>query len=169
MIDDKSNDADVIVINTCSVTSLAEKKSRQVISKLIKLNPKAFVAAVGCYSELKPEELSNIEGVDLVLGSNEKFKILEYINDLENDKTPTCDYSKSNEFYSSYSLQGRTRTFLKIQDGCDYFCSYCTIPFARGRSRNASVNDLVKQINEIAKARSKEIILTGVNIGDFGK
>ncbi|HBF87610.1 MAG TPA: tRNA (N(6)-L-threonylcarbamoyladenosine(37)-C(2))-methylthiotransferase MtaB [Bacteroidales bacterium] len=169
LIEDKSQIADVIVINTCSVTSLAEKKSRQTISKLIKENPKAFVAAIGCYSELKPEELKNIEGVDLVLGSNEKFKILEYINNLQNDKTPTCDYTKADEFYSSYSLQGRTRTFLKIQDGCDYFCSYCTIPFARGRSRNASVSDIISQINEIVNTGSKEIILTGVNIGDFGK
>lgn len=171
VVDINADELDVVVINTCSVTNAAEKKSRQFINKINTKNPNATIAVVGCYSQLKPEEISKIEGVDLILGSNEKFRILEH---LSNKKTGTetmvsCDYTKVSNFEPSYSLMGRTRSFLKIQDGCDYFCSYCTIPFARGRSRNEKIEKIVAQVHEIIDANCKEIILTGINIGDFGK
>ena len=164
--------ADVYVINTCSVTEQADKKCRQAINKAIKLNPNAYIAIVGCYAQLKPKEISEIPGVDIVLGSKEKMNLIKHINKLE--KLPqaeihTCETTNLKQFSPAYSQGDRTRSFLKIQDGCDYFCSYCTIPLARGRSCNNSIADTINQAKEIAKTGVKEIILTGVNIGDFGK
>jgi threonylcarbamoyladenosine tRNA methylthiotransferase MtaB len=164
--------ADIYVINTCSVTDHADKKCRHAIKKAIKTNPNAFIAVVGCYAQLKPDEIIGIHGVDLVLGANDKFNIHKYIDHLE--KKPTgelhsCELASIKDFHSSYSMGDRTRCFLKVQDGCDYFCTYCTIPYARGRSRNMSVKETVAQAEKVAKGGAKEIILTGVNIGDFGK
>ncbi|MCT4615831.1 MAG: tRNA (N(6)-L-threonylcarbamoyladenosine(37)-C(2))-methylthiotransferase MtaB [Marinifilaceae bacterium] len=164
--------ADVYVINTCSVTDMADKKCRQAIKKLIKLNHNAFIAVVGCYAQLKPEEISKIEGVDIVLGTQEKFNVQAYLSHLEkkeNTQLYGCDFKLIEDFNPSFSYGDRTRCFLKIQDGCDYFCTYCTIPFARGRSRNMSIDKTVKLAKEIGEKGIKEIILTGVNIGDFGK
>ena len=163
--------ADVYVINTCSVTELADKKCRQAIKKANHLNPEAKIAVIGCYSQLKPEEISDIEGVDIILGSKDKmnlFNILEHHTD-GNQEIHSCQYNELTEFNSAYSMGDRTRSFLKIQDGCDYFCSYCTIPLARGKSRNAPINELILEAKQIAQQGIKEIILTGVNIGDFGK
>lgn len=167
--------ADICVINTCSVTELADKKCRQAIRRIHKEHPGAFVVATGCYAQLKPEEVAAIEGVDLVLGAEQKLDILQYINSLQKcgeDEagrvavTPSKDIRR---FSPSCSADDRTRHFLKVQDGCDYFCSYCTIPFARGRSRNGSIASLVRQAEEVAREGGREIVLTGVNIGDFGK
>lgn len=167
--------ADICVINTCSVTELADKKCRQAIRRIHKEHPGAFVVATGCYAQLKPEEVASIEGVDLVLGAEQKLDILQYVNSLQKCKedetgrmavTPSKDIRK---FSPSCSADDRTRHFLKVQDGCDYFCSYCTIPFARGRSRNGSIESLIRQAEEVAKEGGREIVLTGVNIGDFGK
>jgi len=165
-------EADIYVINTCSVTEHADKKCRQSIKKVQNINPNAFIAVVGCYAQLKPEEIAQNLGVDLVLGSEEKFNILDHLNNLEKNKTPeiySCEISEVSRFDSSHSEADRTRSFLKVQDGCDYSCSYCTIPLARGKSRNKEISALVKETEEIAKAGIKEIILTGVNIGDFGR
>ena len=164
--------ADIYVINTCSVTDAAEKKCRQAIKKFINLSPGAFIAAVGCYAQLRPQEISSIPGVDLVLGTNEKFDIADYITDFK--KRPkveihSCELSSSDGFNSSYSIGDRTRSFLKVQDGCDYGCAYCTIPLARGRSRNAEISSILREASAIAERGVKEIVLTGVNIGDFGK
>lgn len=164
--------ADICVINTCSVTELADKKCRQTIRKISKDHPGAFIVVTGCYAQLKPEEIAQIPGVDLVLGSNQKLDILEYIDSFEKKDKGTIQTTKTkdiNKFVPSCSQGDRTRFFLKVQDGCDYYCSYCTIPFARGRSRNGSVEALVKQAQEVAAQGGKEIVLTGVNIGDFGK
>lgn len=164
--------ADIYVINTCSVTDHADKKCRQAIKKAIKTNPNAFIAVIGCYAQLKPEEIVKISGVDLVLGANEKFNIHKYIDHLEKKGTSEmhpCEIGSVKDFHTSYSMGDRTRCFLKIQDGCDYFCTYCTIPYARGRSRNNSIADTVKQAEKVAEKGAKEIILTGVNIGDFGR
>ena len=161
------------VINTCSVTELADKKCRQAIRRISKQHPNAFVVVTGCYAQLKPEEVAHIEGVDLVLGAEQKLDILYYLNDLhKTDADGEIHTSASKDirtFTPSCSADDRTRHFLKVQDGCDYFCSYCTIPFARGRSRNGSIESLVKQAEEVAAQGGKEIVLTGVNIGDFGK
>jgi threonylcarbamoyladenosine tRNA methylthiotransferase MtaB len=157
--------ADICVVNTCSVTELADKKCRQAIRKISKQHPGSFVVVVGCYAQLKPEEVSRIEGVDLVLGANEKMDILEYLHG-GIAVTPIKDVRT---FIPSCSKDDRTRHFLKVQDGCDYYCSYCTIPFARGRSRNGQIADLVKLAEEAGNEGGKEIVLTGVNIGDFGK
>ena len=164
--------ADIYVINTCSVTDVADRKCRQAIKKFIKLSPGAFIAVVGCYAQLKPQEISSIPGVDLVLGMNEKFDIAAYLSDT--DKKPvaevhSCNISDSDSFKPSFSMGDRTRSFLKVQDGCDYGCSYCTIPLARGNSRNPEVKDILAEANKIARTGIKEIVLTGVNIGDFGK
>ena len=167
-----SSAADIYVINTCSVTDIADKKCRQAIKKFITQSPGAFIAAVGCYAQVKPGELSAIPGVDLVLGTNEKFNITDYIeNHKKTDTTEvfTCDLSSSDSYRPSFSIGDRTRAFLKVQDGCDYGCSYCTVPLARGRSRNPEVSSIITEAEEIAKAGIKEIVLTGVNIGDFGK
>ncbi len=164
--------ADIYVLNTCSVTDHADKKCRQAIKKVIKINPNAFVAVIGCYAQLKPNEIIGIEGVDLVLGANEKFNIHKYIDHLEKKGTGElhpCEVESVKDFHSSYSMGDRTRCFLKIQDGCNYYCSYCTIPFARGNSRNMSIKETVLQAEDVAAQGAKEIILTGVNIGDFGK
>ncbi|NLX80013.1 MAG: tRNA (N(6)-L-threonylcarbamoyladenosine(37)-C(2))-methylthiotransferase MtaB [Proteiniphilum sp.] len=164
-------DADICVINTCSVTDLADKKGRQAIRKMIQSHPKAFVVVTGCYAQLKPDEVAEIEGVDLVLGSEQKLNVLEYIDNLnkkEKGEVVTSKTHRIKTFVPSCSADDRTRYFLKVQDGCDYFCSFCTIPFARGRSRNGSIADLVKQAEGVVEQGGKEIVLTGVNIGDFG-
>ena len=168
----KGEKADICVINTCSVTEIADKKCRQAIHRLTKQHPGAFVVVTGCYAQLKPEQVSNIEGVDLVLGAEQKGELINYLGSLEKHEygeaitTATKDIRS---FAPSCSRGDRTRYFLKVQDGCDYFCSYCTIPFARGRSRNGKIEDLVAQARQAAAEGGKEIVLTGVNIGDFGK
>jgi threonylcarbamoyladenosine tRNA methylthiotransferase MtaB len=164
--------ADMYVINTCSVTENADKQFKQVVRKAMKLNDKAFVAAVGCYAQLKPEELANVDGVDLVLGATEKFKITDYINDLsKNDfgEVHSCEIAEADFYVGSYSIGDRTRAFLKVQDGCDYKCTYCTIPLARGISRSDELENVLKNAKEISTQNIKEIVLTGVNIGDYGK
>ena len=167
-----SKKADIYVINTCSVTQNADNKFRSVVRKMNRLNPDAFIVAIGCYAQLKPNELSDVEGVDLVLGANEKFNIMDYIGDLtKNSKTDiySCDISTVDTYISSYSANDRTRAFLKVQDGCDYKCTYCTIPLARGISRSDSLKNIKKNVETIASEGIKEIVLTGVNIGDYGK
>ncbi|MNR96961.1 Threonylcarbamoyladenosine tRNA methylthiotransferase MtaB [compost metagenome] len=164
--------ADMYVINTCSVTENADKQFKQVVRKAMKLNDKAFVAAVGCYAQLKPEELANVDGVDLVLGATEKFKLADYINDLsKNDfgEVHSCEIAEADFYVGSYSIGDRTRAFLKVQDGCDYKCTYCTIPLARGISRSDELENVLKNAYEISQQNIKEIVLTGVNIGDYGK
>lgn len=164
--------ADIYVINTCSVTENADKQFKQIVKKAQKKNNNAFVAAVGCYAQLKPEELVAVDGVDLVLGATEKFKITDYINDLsKNDmgEVHSCEISEADFYVGSYSIGDRTRAFLKVQDGCDYKCTYCTIPLARGISRSDTMDNVLKNASEIASQDIKEIVLTGVNIGDYGK
>jgi threonylcarbamoyladenosine tRNA methylthiotransferase MtaB len=164
--------ADIYVINTCSVTDTADKKCRQAIKKFITLSPDAFIAVVGCYAQLKPQEISSIPGVDLVLGSNEKFDISDYVTGLKKKQKAeihSCDLTSSDSYHPSFSLGDRTRSFLKVQDGCDYGCSYCTIPLARGRSRNPEISTIIREAEHIAERGIKEIVITGVNIGDFGK
>ena len=164
--------ADMYVINTCSVTENADKQFKQVVRKAMKLNDKAFVAAVGCYAQLKPEELADVDGVDLVLGATEKFKLADYINDLsKNDfgQVHSCEIAEADFYVGSYSIGDRTRAFLKVQDGCDYKCTYCTIPLARGISRSDALENVLKNAAEISQQGIKEIVLTGVNIGDYGK
>ncbi|PHQ28705.1 tRNA (N(6)-L-threonylcarbamoyladenosine(37)-C(2))-methylthiotransferase MtaB [Leeuwenhoekiella nanhaiensis] len=169
---DFSEPADVYVINTCSVTENADKRFKTIVKKAQSVNPDAFVTAVGCYAQLKPEELADVDGVDLVLGATEKFKITDYLNDLtKNDmgEVHSCEIEEANFYVGSYSLGGRTRAFLKVQDGCDYKCTYCTIPLARGISRSDTLNNVLKNARDIADQGIKEIVLTGVNIGDYGK
>jgi len=164
--------ADVYVINTCSVTNQGDKASRNIIRKAIKQNPDAMVIVVGCYSQLKPDEISHIEGVDMVLGTQEKFHLPAYIGSLEKRKTTeikTTRLADIKSYHKAFSWGDRTRSFLKIQDGCDYYCSFCTIPFARGRSRNDTIKNTVAEAQKAVEKGFKEIILTGVNIGDFGK
>jgi threonylcarbamoyladenosine tRNA methylthiotransferase MtaB len=164
--------ADIYVINTCSVTENADKQFKQIVKKALKNNDKAFVAAVGCYAQLKPEELAAVDGVDLVLGATEKFKITDYLNDLtKNDlgEVHSCEIEEANFYVGSYSIGDRTRAFLKVQDGCDYKCTYCTIPLARGISRSDELQNVLKNAKEISQQGIKEIVLTGVNIGDYGK
>jgi threonylcarbamoyladenosine tRNA methylthiotransferase MtaB len=164
--------ADIYVINTCSVTDAADKKCRQAIKKFIGQSPGAFIVVVGCYAQLKPQEISSIPGVDLVLGTNEKYNIADYMNDFEKRQEVeihSCDLSPSDIYNSSFSMGDRTRSFLKVQDGCDYGCSYCTIPLARGRSRNPEISSIIAEAEKIAEKDIKEIVITGVNIGDFGK
>ena len=164
--------ADVYVINTCTVTEQADKKCRAAVKKIVRQNPGAIVAVVGCYAQLKPEEISNIPGVDIVLGANEKQKLFNFIKQYEKEHRPiyhSCEINEVDTFDPAYSSGDRTRSFLKIQDGCDYPCTYCTIPKARGKSRNQNIEKTVAQAQEIATKGYKEIILTGVNIGDFGK
>jgi len=163
--------ADVYVINTCSVTESANKKCRNIVRKALNYNPEAYVVVIGCYAQLKPQEIANIQGVDLVLGANEKFNVNEYLNNLH--KRPETliqsnEIKETKEFVPGYSTTDRTRSFLKVQDGCNYFCSFCTIPLARGRGRNASIEETVKKAQELAQTDVKEVVLTGVNIGDFG-
>ena len=164
--------ADMYVINTCSVTENADKQFKQIVRKAMKINDKAFVAAVGCYAQLKPEELATVDGVDLVLGATEKFKITDYINDLsKNDfsEIHSCEIAEADFYVGSYSIGDRTRAFLKVQDGCDYKCTYCTIPLARGISRSDALENVLKNAADISQQGIKEIVLTGVNIGDYGK
>ncbi len=164
--------ADIYVINTCSVTDNADKQFRHIVKRAMKRNDKAFVAAVGCYAQLKPEELAAVDGVDLVLGATEKFKITDYINDLsKNDfgEVHSCEISEADFYVGSYSIGDRTRAFLKVQDGCDYKCTYCTIPLARGVSRSDALGNVLQNAIEISQQGIKEIVLTGVNIGDYGK
>lgn len=164
--------ADMYVINTCSVTENADKQFKQIVKKAMKLNDKAFVAAVGCYAQLKPEELAAVDGVDLVLGATEKFKITDYINDLTKNnfgEVHSCEIEEADFYVGSYSIGDRTRAFLKVQDGCDYKCTYCTIPLARGISRSDALENVLKNAYEISQQGIKEIVLTGVNIGDYGK
>lgn len=165
--------ATIYVINTCSVTDNADKECKFHIKRAMKANPDGLVVIVGCYAQLKPEEISKIEGVDLVLGAKEKFNILSYLDDLrksENQGTVhSCEIEETDFFIGSYSIGDRTRAFLKVQDGCDYKCTYCTIPLARGISRSDTIENIVKNAKEIAQKDIKEIVLTGVNIGDYGK
>ena len=168
---DFSNKADFYVINTCSVTDNADKKFKNILNKANKNNPDAFKIVIGCYAQLKPESISKIQGVDLVLGANEKFNVVDYLDTLskENTHVYSCDINKVNSYESSFSVDDRTRSFLKIQDGCDYKCTYCTIPLARGVSRSDSLENIKNNISQISSKSVKEIILTGVNIGDYGK
>ncbi len=163
---------DVFVINTCSVTDNADKKCKQLVKKALKVNPDAFVTIVGCYAQLKPEEIGKIPGVDLVLGANEKFDILAYLEQTDKKEEAQVSYQnikETKEFIPSFSYGDRTRSFLKVQDGCDYFCTFCTIPLARGKSRNASISETLVEAEKIAQTEIKEVVLTGVNIGDFGQ
>ena len=164
--------SDIYIINTCSVTQNADKQFKNLVLKALKTNSKAFIIAIGCYAQLKPEELAKLKGVDLVLGSKEKFKILDYLNDLnKNDfgEIHSCEISETDFYSSSYSIGDRTRSFLKVQDGCDYKCTYCTIPLARGISRSDKLTNIISDAKSISESGVKEIVLTGVNIGDYGK
>ena len=168
---DFSKKADFYVINTCSVTDNADKKFKNVLNRAKKNNPNAFNIVVGCYAQLKPKSISEIPGVDLVLGANEKFNAIDYVGQLDKANTfvYSCDINDVNKYESSYSVDDRTRSFLKVQDGCDYKCTYCTIPNARGISRSDNLENIKMNVSEIASKDIKEIILTGVNIGDYGK
>ncbi len=169
---DFSQEADIYVINTCSVTENADKRFKTIVKQAQKANPEAFIAAVGCYAQLKPEALAALDGVDLVLGATEKFKITDYLNDLsKNDhgKVHSCEIEDADFYVGSYAIGDRTRAFLKVQDGCDYKCTYCTIPLARGISRSDALGNVLRNAAEIASKGIKEIVLTGVNIGDYGK
>jgi threonylcarbamoyladenosine tRNA methylthiotransferase MtaB len=163
--------ADVYVINTCSVTENADKECRQLVRRVQKQNQDAVVIITGCYAQLKPQEIAAIPGVDLVLGAAEKFNLVTHLKQFtkgDSTKICSCDISEVNDFNASFSITDRTRTFLKVQDGCDYSCSFCTIPMARGKSRSNTIDNVVRQANEIAYKGVKEIVLTGVNLGDFG-
>ena len=169
---DFDDPADIYVINTCSVTENADKQFKQIVRKALKTNPKAFLAAVGCYAQLKPEELASVDGVDLVLGAKEKFNITQYIDDLTKNNegiVHSCEISETDFYVGSYSIGDRTRAFLKVQDGCDYKCTYCTIPMARGISRSDTIENILSNAKKISDKGIKEIVLTGVNIGDYGK
>lgn len=165
--------ADIYVINTCSVTENADRECKLHVKRAMKANPEGLVVIVGCYAQLKPEEISQITGVDLVLGAKEKFNILSYLDDLEKSESEgvvhSCEIEETDFFIGSYSIGDRTRAFLKVQDGCDYKCTYCTIPLARGVSRSDTIENVLKNAKEIAERDIKEIVLTGVNIGDYGK
>lgn len=164
---------DVYVINTCSVTENADKKCKQLVKRAKKINPDSFVVIVGCYAQLKPTEIAQINGVNMVLGANEKFNILEHLDKIDQNTEETIvsfdNIKETKEFVPSYSFGDRTRSFLKVQDGCDYFCTFCTIPLARGKSRNATVEETVLEAKKIATTKIREVVLTGVNIGDFGQ
>jgi threonylcarbamoyladenosine tRNA methylthiotransferase MtaB len=169
---DFSEKADIYVINTCSVTENADKRFHSIVKQALKNNPEAFIIAIGCYAQLKPQELADVNGVDLVLGATEKFKITDYLNDLsKNDfgEIHSCEIEEADFYVGSYSIGDRTRAFLKVQDGCDYKCTFCTIPLARGISRSDALNNVLNNAKEISQQGIKEIVLTGVNIGDYGK
>ena len=164
--------ADIYVINTCSVTDNADKRFKSIVKNTLKKNENAFLIAIGCYAQLKPEELAAVDGVDLVLGATEKFNVTSYINDLTKNnvgEVHSCEISDADFYVGSYSIGGRTRAFLKVQDGCDYKCTYCTIPLARGISRSDTLENVISNAKEISSKGIKEIVLTGVNIGDYGK
>jgi len=164
--------ADIYVINTCSVTDNADKRFKSIVKNALKKNSNAFIIAVGCYAQLKPEELAAVDGVDLVLGATEKFNVTSYINDLTKNnigEVHSCEISEADFYVGSYSIGDRTRAFLKVQDGCDYKCTYCTIPLARGISRSDTLENVLNNAKEISSKGIKEIVLTGVNIGDYGK
>ncbi len=163
--------ADIYVINTCSVTDNADKKCKRIVKEALRQNPNAFVAVIGCYAQLKPNEIAAIPGVDIVLGAAEKFNLASFFESTTKKDIAEIHDGKIKEvleYHSSYSIGDRTRSFLKIQDGCDYFCAFCTIPLARGKSRSDTIENIVKQANEIVESGIKEIVLTGVNTGDFG-
>lgn len=168
---DFAEEADIYVINTCSVTDNADKKCRTTVKSVLKQNPEAYVVVIGCYAQLKPKEISQIPGVDMVLGAAEKFNMIEHLHSLKKEDKAIV-FNKSikeiNDFVPAFSYGDRTRSFLKVQDGCDYFCSFCTIPLARGKSRNATVTETVAKAKEVASTKVKEVVITGVNIGDFG-
>ncbi len=169
---DFNEKADVYVINTCSVTDNADKRFKTIVKSALKQNEDAFIIGVGCYAQLKPEELANVNGVDLVLGATEKFNVTSYINNLtknEISEVHSCEIEDANFYVGSYSIGDRTRAFLKVQDGCDYKCTYCTIPLARGISRSDTLKSVLQNAKEISDKGIKEIVLTGVNIGDYGK
>ena len=169
---DFSDFADIYVINTCSVTENADKRFKTIVKQALKTNSDAFIIAIGCYAQLQPKELADVYGVDLVLGATEKFKITDYLNDLSKQTTAaihSCEIQEADFYVGSYSIGDRTRAFLKVQDGCDYKCTYCTIPLARGISRSDTLENVLKNAHEISKKGIREIVLTGVNIGDYGK
>lgn len=166
---DFDQNPDVFIINTCSVTDFADRKNRKIIRKAKKINPASKVVVIGCYAQLKPDEIMKIEGVDLVLGAKEKFRVLEHLQEVSDQKMFSCQVEQVDDFHYSFSYGERTRSFLKIQTGCDYICTYCTIPKARGRSRSGDPEQILKNTMEIASKGIKEIVLTGVNIGDYGR
>ncbi len=168
---DFKEEADIYIINTCSVTSMADKKSRYAIATAQKTNPDSIIAVIGCYAQLKPQEIAKIQGVDIVLGAKDKFLIFDYIKNIKKGEklVMPCEIENIEIFNSAFSTDQRTRSFLKIQDGCDYFCAYCTIPMARGKSRNIEIKNILQQVKLIENKGIKEIVLTGINIGDFGK
>jgi threonylcarbamoyladenosine tRNA methylthiotransferase MtaB len=164
--------ADIYVLNTCSVTENADKECKRIVRQVLKVNPEAFVVIIGCFAQLKPNEIAKFEGVDLVLGATEKFKLASYLNDLSKQdiaEVHSCEIVDADFFEGAYSIGDRTRAFLKVQDGCDYKCTYCTIPLARGISRSDNLNNVLKNAKDISEKDIKEIVLTGVNIGDYGK
>ncbi|HQW46720.1 MAG TPA: radical SAM protein, partial [Chitinophagaceae bacterium] len=164
--------ADVYVINTCSVTENADKECKQLIKRAKKNNPEATIVITGCYAQLKPQQIAQLEGVDIVIGANEKFNIVQHVQEYKKNgevKICSCDIEDVQAFHTSFSINDRTRTFLKVQDGCDYNCSFCTIPLARGHSRSDTIQGVLDNVKELANSDVKEIVLTGVNLGDFGK
>ncbi|MEY4596425.1 MAG: tRNA (N(6)-L-threonylcarbamoyladenosine(37)-C(2))-methylthiotransferase MtaB [Flavobacteriia bacterium] len=166
---DFEDQPDIFVINTCSVTENADKKCKQLVKRAKKISPESMVIILGCYAQLKPEEISRIPGVDLVLGANEKFNVLAHLEKKDDVKVVHDNIKHTHDFIPSHSFGDRTRSFLKVQDGCDYFCTFCTIPLARGKSRNASIAQTLQEAEKIAQTEVKEVVLTGVNIGDFGQ
>ncbi len=165
---DFTDSPDIFIINTCSVTENADKKCRKIVKEAKKISPNSFVAILGCYAQLKPKEISKIPGVDAVLGAAEKFRLFDYLDDFTKGGIFASEIKEAKTYHSSFSIADRTRTFLKVQDGCNYSCTFCTIPLARGKSRSDSISNIVKQAEEIALTEVKEVVLTGVNIGDFG-
>lgn len=161
--------ADIYVVNTCYVTQIAEKKSKAMIKQAHKLNPEATIAVIGCFTQLKPEEIEGMAGVDIIYGASNKFDLVDFLKKYNKSQEVFIDTKETKDYHASFSSGSRTRTFLKIQDGCDYFCAYCTIPYARGRSRSDSIENIVNIAKRIAKTKTKEVVITGVNIGDFGK
>lgn len=165
---DFTNEPDIFIINTCSVTDNADKKCRKIVKEAKKISPDSFVTIMGCYAQLKPKEIAEIPGVDAVLGAAEKFRLFDYLNDFSKGGVYASEIKEATAYHASHSIADRTRTFLKVQDGCNYGCAFCTIPLARGKSRSDSIENIIKQAEEIAKTDVKEVVLTGVNIGDFG-
>ncbi|MEO9873085.1 tRNA (N(6)-L-threonylcarbamoyladenosine(37)-C(2))-methylthiotransferase MtaB [Ekhidna sp.] len=165
---DFTNEPDIFIINTCSVTENADKKCKKIVKEAKKISPESFVTIIGCYAQLKPKEISEIPGVDAVLGAAEKFRLFDYLDDFTKGGVFASEIKEAKSYNASYSIADRTRTFLKVQDGCNYGCSFCTIPLARGKSRSDTISNIISQAKEIAQTGVKEVVLTGVNIGDFG-